>query len=855
MPKTSGSGDGPAIDRGIAYPLLFFLMRTVMQRICVRPFLAEARGWVGVLLGYRVRLMAEPAQLGDLDARLERLDAALKAQHTSLAIAWTLLTGFSIFFMQTGLTLREVGALRAASVRHILVKNLTALTLVAICWLPWGYCVAYGTTGDTLTFRECLRNAASFQPFETARMFHTFGFAAACNSVALGAVAERFALRGYAIASLLVSLLVFPVVVSWSWTASGLMRQVGFHDAAGSAVVFLTGGMLGLVAAWRVGARFGRFIVAPIPGQQTFDPQTGEYRPKLRRQVLGDFPGTSPELRLTGVLCMWFSFYSFNCHAGQVIVDEGFTRAPQIALVTTVAAAYAGLADLFWQGFRNRWLVHRGQPKQLFAVDAVSNSILTGLVAIAAGCDVASFWSAAVVGVVAVPVRRGLAYCLLQSGVDDPLEVGGVFCGGGLWGVLAVGILPNTAGLPEGSRPLFVAQLLGGLLAMAFAGTVGLVVFGLLHFLEQHCDSVRLLRRDFKKECWNHKEEEFRNNMKDLLKGTMALLAEPEEEIPDHVVQRMGFQTQAAREWRMFVQSVYADLPRLLDAHHLSKSDFCKASRRSSGSGGGRQQSPEESVSPEMDNMSVGQGQGLGNKLPHILREASFESYRVNGREATERCSVNGQEAVRSPSEHSLPSSDKPSLPLLLRAVPTPDGQRTPELICHNYHQPEMTRLGINQDDSLQSQIYQLTDAFDKGLCPSLSGSATGTCPRHTPQEDPSTVCFYEALKQLHRSNPGHSQDTNVNIVNGTFIDIKSSAFGEPSREVGSNYQDAVSDVPDSEFGRNKSDVRVRGVFDCSPNSTPVITTKRPPAACETRSVIFVMGSTDTPSQDHSTLA
>eukprot|EP00808_Paulinella_micropora_P010841 g48739.t1 len=736
------------------------------------------------LLGYRVWWMAEPAQLGDLDARLERLDAALKAQDTSLAVAWTLLTGFSIFFMQTGFTLLEVGALRAASIRHILVKNLTALTLVAICWLPWGYCMAYGTTGDT--FRECLRNAASFQPFQTARTFQTFGLAAACNSVALGAVAERFALRGYDRISA-------GVVAGLSSCGQleldslRLMRSVGFHDAAGSVVVFLTGGMLGLVAAWRVGARFGRFV-APIPANVRSADR--RIQAKATPAGAGRFPGDLPGA----------PFYSFNCHAGQVTVDEGFTRAPQIALVTTVAAAYAGLADLFWQGFRNRWLVHCGKPKQLFAVDAVSNSILTGLAAIAAGCDVASFWSAAVVGVVAVPVRRGLAYCLLQSGVDDPLEVGGVFCGGGLWGVLAVGILPNTTGLPQGTRPLFVAQLLGGLLAMAFAGAVGLVVFGLLHFLEQHCDSVRLLRRDFKKECWKHKEEEFRNNMKDLLKATMALLAEPEEEIPDHVVQRMGFQTQATREWRMFVQSVYADLPRLLDAHHLSKSDFCKACRKSSSSYDGHQQSPtEDSVSLEMDNMLVGQGQGLGNKLPHAPREASFERYSVNGRKASERCSVNGQEAVCSPSEHSLPSSDKltvcpprtkfaflsasqdcdaskvgsqqrgahaslsargvagathlstpslaqhdphssladtnnvikhatrtspkmqislpaMSLPLPLHAIHTPDGQRTPELIYHNYHQP-MTRLGINQDDTLQSQIHQLTGRAGCACC------------------------------------------------------------------------------------------------------------------------------------------
>mmetsp|Transcript_1502 Transcript_1502/g.2651 ORF Transcript_1502/g.2651 Transcript_1502/m.2651 type:complete len:85 (-) Transcript_1502:996-1250(-) len=52
--------------------------------------------------------------------------------------------------------------------------------------------------------------------------------------------------------------LIYPIVVAWTWGA-GWLYEAGFTDFAGSGIVHMTGGVSGLVAAYFVGPRLGRF--------------------------------------------------------------------------------------------------------------------------------------------------------------------------------------------------------------------------------------------------------------------------------------------------------------------------------------------------------------------------------------------------------------------------------------------------------------------------------------------------------------------------------------------------------------------------------------------------------------------
>eukprot|EP00808_Paulinella_micropora_P022335 g47712.t1 len=855
------------------------LCKTVSRGVkCL--FLGPAQFWGRGVAAQPLMAELDPAYqsiLQQLDDTNDRLDAALRQQDAALGTSWILSIAISILFMQTGFTLLEVGALRATNIRHILVKNVTAMTLVALCWIPIGYCIAYGTEGANITFQQCLYTPLS-SALHGARMFESFGLAAVCTSIAIGAVAERFAFRAYVITSMMVPLCVFPTVVSWSWTEFGILHSMGFHDKAGSAVVHIAGGMFGLVACWRVGARFGRFSVVPVPNQQTFDPQIGEYRPTMRLEVLDKFPEHSPALRVTGVLCLWFAWYSFNCAMNTSFISAGehVNSASRIVLVTTVSAAYAGVSDLAWQTLLNRRRVLRGDKKQVFAVDGLCNSILTGLVAIAAGCDVASLLSAALVGVVAMCVRRATTHLLLQRGIDDPLEVSSIHFGGGLWGVLAVGFYHPALGVfCGGGGDFIVGQVLGGLAVSVFSLIVGLLVFSLLHFLDQRYDGVRLLRRDFHKESENKAERKFRQNVKDLVTATITLFSEPDE-VQEHVVSKMGFDQIAAKEWREFVTNAYADLPRVLDLNLIRKSDFsrpgsistsrettCMFLDHSTQAAALKLYQKRSSTSRETTcmfldhstqapalklyqrrrhsphgNYSQAENQSPGRNSPAlVMRPVPVSSSAttadhtppvVEGNEAKHFMDIfsgdiaeelhDGMEQIEDNKRHTPPitfdqrhtprlSFDCLSRPLSLDplASVSPDSVQGGEFVTSHFEQEqpnpadiEFQRLSVSAvrpDDSLQSQITELNELKDM-------------------------------LVKL-RSNNNDTKDPS-NLKDTAFVELQTIVSDDDDdseytecTQAASNYQDAVSDVPDSEFISSRG----KGIFEQSTyGSLPFVT-------------------------------
>lgn len=99
--------------------------------------------------------------------------------------------------------------------------------------------------------------------------FGSWTFAATAATIVAGAMAERTTFIGYISYSLLLTGFVYPVVVHWAWTGSGWLANpdmyesvkfaYSFYDLAGSGVVHEVGGLAGLVGAYFVGPRKGRF--------------------------------------------------------------------------------------------------------------------------------------------------------------------------------------------------------------------------------------------------------------------------------------------------------------------------------------------------------------------------------------------------------------------------------------------------------------------------------------------------------------------------------------------------------------------------------------------------------------------
>jgi len=89
-----------------------------------------------------------------------------------------------------------------------------------------------------------------------------FAFAATSTTIVSGSLAERTQLPSYLAFSCIMTSLIYPVVVCWTWGGGWLGdandKGKGFHDFAGSGVIHMVGGSAGFVGAWILGPRHGK---------------------------------------------------------------------------------------------------------------------------------------------------------------------------------------------------------------------------------------------------------------------------------------------------------------------------------------------------------------------------------------------------------------------------------------------------------------------------------------------------------------------------------------------------------------------------------------------------------------------
>ena len=104
-------------------------------------------------------------------------------------------------------------------------------------------------------------------------------------------------------------------------------------------------------------------------------------------------------------------WYGFNCVSTGGIEGNG-NVAGHVAKTTTLAAALGGITTFIF----NRFLTGRWE------VSAGNNGILSGLVAITAGCAVVEDYGAICIGIVAAFVYIGSSKLLLRFGLDDVVD-------------------------------------------------------------------------------------------------------------------------------------------------------------------------------------------------------------------------------------------------------------------------------------------------------------------------------------------------------------------------------------------------------------------------------------------------
>ena len=396
-------------------------------------------------------------------AALATTPAAAQASDPTAAIqaaldnTWVVLAGVLVFVMQAGFALLESGLTRVKNTTNILAKNLADMSIGVIAFLAVGYAFAYGsgnafvgTEGWFLGGGDLAEVGSSGSGNITTAAFFFFNvvFAATAVTIASGAMAERARFRAYLLFSLVMTALIYPLVVHWTWGGGFIADiQIGpavFSDYAGSTVVHVTGGIAGLAGAIFLGPRLGKYNPDGTP-----------------RQIAGH----AVPMVVLGTLILWLGWFGFN--AGSQLAATADSPLTRVILNTIIAGAAGTITGgaVTWRRV--------GQPDMAI----VSNGALGGLVSITAGCATMSVPGALLTGAAAGVLTVYGMFFIERRGVDDPVGAVAVHAIAGSWGSVAVGLFAryddgflgrDNAGLfyGGGGEQLLVQLLLVGIVAL-----------------------------------------------------------------------------------------------------------------------------------------------------------------------------------------------------------------------------------------------------------------------------------------------------------------------------------------------------------------------------------------------------
>lgn len=356
-------------------------------------------------------------------------------------IMWTMLGAFLVYFMQAGFAMVEAGFTRAKNAGNIIMKNMMDFVLGSLFFFVFGFAIMFGGNNPYIGFKGffnpyALADGAGMingLPIGVFMIFHTV-FCATAATIVSGAMAERTKFQSYLIYSAAISVLIYPVTGHWIW-GGGWLASMGFHDFAGSTAVHMVGGICALIGAKILGPRLGKY--------------DSDGTPKA-------IPGHNIPMGALGVFILWFCWFGFNCGS----TTAASTSLGDIAMTTNLAAASATLATLAFT-----WIKY-GKPD----VSMTLNGALAGLVAITAGCDTVSNYSAIAIGLIAgIFVVLVIEFVDKVLKIDDPVGAIGVHGSCGLLGTVLTGVFS-----PDYSA---VTQLIGVVAVMAYVAVMGTIIF------------------------------------------------------------------------------------------------------------------------------------------------------------------------------------------------------------------------------------------------------------------------------------------------------------------------------------------------------------------------------------------
>jgi Amt family ammonium transporter len=353
-------------------------------------------------------------------------------------LVWIGIAGILVFFMQAGFALLESGLARAKNTVNVIMKNFcdTATSTLGFWLVGYGLMFGANPTGWLGTSDFALQ---SHDGAKMMNLFYQVMFAATSSTIMSGAVAERMRFAAYLIGATVTTLLIYPVYGSWVWNPQGWLAQLGFIDAAGSAVVHCVGGWTALGAVLALGPRTGRFS------------RKGEVR---------DIPGHNLPMAALGAFILWFGWMGFNGGSA----NHDFSDLAKI-LINTNLGACAGLMGALGSMYLLRTPI---------LLTRTLNGALGGLVAITAGCKTMDPWQAATAGAIGGLLIAWGEMMLERFRIDDAVGAIPVHGVCGLWGVIAAGLFYADA--PFNPERVMI-QLIGAFAALVWALPISYLTF------------------------------------------------------------------------------------------------------------------------------------------------------------------------------------------------------------------------------------------------------------------------------------------------------------------------------------------------------------------------------------------
>jgi len=365
-------------------------------------------------------------------------------------IAWMLMASALVLFMTPGLAFFYGGLVRGKNAINMIMYSFTAMGVVSVVWLLWGYSLAFGGDGafignfDYLGFQNVDPDVGPDSGYDsmTIAIFQMM-FAIITPALITGAIAERFKFKTYLIFLVVWVTFVYAPIAHWVWGDGGWILEMGAADFAGGTVVHINAGVAAVAAAWMVGKRRG--------------------------VTRGVEPHNVPFVIL-GASILWFGWFGFN--AGSGLAADGV--AVNAFLVTNVAA---GVAAVTWV------ILSYLQTGKMSAVGAATGAV-AGLVAItpAAGSvgpmgGLAIGFGAGILTYIAVLYRH-------KFGFDDALEVFAVHGIGGIWGALATAIFAvGGVGVIDGKFELLGDNFVAVVATIGYSFIVTLVILKILDII------------------------------------------------------------------------------------------------------------------------------------------------------------------------------------------------------------------------------------------------------------------------------------------------------------------------------------------------------------------------------------